>query len=230
MELSESLEGKFIDAMHQAHALVDVDLSVMPPQNTLDRDESCFDAWLQSENPEPKLRIWTNTKCLVVTRRQTRHPNFEKARLIMMKKGWPVVVRRSGGSTVVHRRGVLNVSLYIGWSDIADWQGLASGYHQLLSLMQTACHRIGVKTSVGPSPKSYCDGAYNLLFESKKLAGTAARIRRSDNRIGQLVHASLVISGDVKGDMESVFNFEHVLGETPDYDPKSMTTLAHACK
>ena len=129
---------------------------------------------------------------------------------------------------MVHRPGVLNVSLQIGWSDCASWNGPAASYEALLTLLEKACGNIGVVTSAGRAISAYCDGSSNLLFEGKKVAGISAVIRRAENKIGQLVHASITVQGDVAADIAAVSAFERVLGMEVCYSADAMTTLEAA--
>ena len=56
------------------------------------------------------LSIWTTSRSLVVTRRFTHNSNFARAKKKSRERGWPVVVRDSGGGVTPQGDGILNVT------------------------------------------------------------------------------------------------------------------------
>jgi len=222
------IEEKFVGALALLHPRFFSIQSDCSPQQAIDQDIDSFSEFLAAGRQSSVLRAWQNQKCIVVTQLQARHPNFELAADMSLQSGWPVVVRRSGGSAVVHRPGVLNVSLQIGCSDRTSWKGPAASYEALLSLLKNACGILGVATSAGRAISAYCDGSSNLLFDGKKFAGTSAIIRQTKSRISQLVHASITIQGDVNADIAAVSAFERALGMEARYRADAMTSLEAA--
>ena len=57
------------------------------------------------------LRPWRTSPCLVVTSLLAHRPEFAAAAAASAQRGWPVVVRRTGGGPVPQTAGTLNVSL-----------------------------------------------------------------------------------------------------------------------
>lgn len=47
-------------------------------------------------------------------------------------------------------------------------------------------HQLGIATTVGDTPGSYCDGDYNLNIAGKKVVGTAQRILRLGTGVGMI--------------------------------------------
>jgi octanoyl-[GcvH]:protein N-octanoyltransferase len=187
------------------------------------RDEMLLREMLKPTAPEEMVRLWVNDPCLVTTRRLANYPQFEIARAISQGAGWPVHVRASGGSTVVHRPGVLNVSLlrrtHQGPLRIEDY------YAPLTRRLIAALSVLGVHAQTGKRDGSYCDGAYNILAGGRKIAGTSCRIVRSGETLAVLAHAVLWVEGDVAQDIAAIARFEAALGLKPDYDLSAHATV-----
>src|SRR5438128_761783 len=64
------------------------------------------------ENPtRGVLPLWRTSPCLVVTPLLAHRAQFAAAAEASARRGWPVVVRRTGGGPVPQTAGTLNVSL-----------------------------------------------------------------------------------------------------------------------
>ena len=171
------------------------------------------------------LRVWRNAPCLVASRRQGRSPRFAEAAARSAGEGWPVVVRRSGGTTVIHRPGMLNISL-ISLS-IADSQpGMRADYLALLELMAAALAPLGIETGHGAVVGAHCNGDYNLVWHGCKLAGTAGFVSRLNAMRLRVFHATLSISGNIEADLAAITRFETALDENPRYDSQVHATVS----
>ncbi len=162
------------------------------------------------------LRIWRNSRCLVASRRQAGLASFAAASAISEAAGWPVAVRRSGGTAVVHRPGVLNISLIA--AQRADGALSVGGdYAMLLGMLRAALTEVGINCDQGEVPGAHCDGRYNLRWQGRKLAGTAGWIARANGRAVRIFHASLQLSGSIGEDLRAIRRFETALGEAKAY-------------
>ncbi|GEM_PF-1283878 len=170
------------------------------------------------------LRLWTNRRCLVVPRSFAQRERFAAAAAASEAAGWPVFLRPSGGSAVVHRPGILNISLVTvrraGTIDIAE------AYRMLGARIVAALGALGVPAALGAVPGSYCDGRFNIVAGGRKLAGTACLLRPAGARIGMLAHAMLAVTGDVAADVVAVARFEAEMGLAPAYDACAHVALA----
>lgn len=170
------------------------------------------------------LRLWTNRCCLVVPRSFAQRERFAAAAAASDAAGWPVFLRASGGSAVVHRPGILNISLFAvrraGTIDIAE------AYRMLGARIVAALDVLGVPATLGAVPGSYCDGRFNIVAGGRKLAGTACLLRPVGARIGMLAHAMLAVTGDVAADVVAVARFEAAMGLAPAYDACAHVALA----
>ncbi len=176
----------------------------------IDRDSVLLDDVLASGEPAAPVRLWVNPRCLVVPRAAARNPAFAAAAALSDAAGWPVYLRDSGGATVAHRPGILNVSLF----GTGPSEGLAidAFYSQLTGLLVEAFAALGTAAEVGPVPGSYCDGRFNIGVAGRKIAGTACRIRQTKLRTAILAHAVVSVEGDPAADVAAVSAFERLLG------------------
>lgn len=169
------------------------------------------------------LRVWRNHRCLVASRRQSRSPRFAEAVADSAASGWPIAVRRSGGTAVVHRPGVLNISLVsIGSGN----PGLRKDYFALLDLIAGALQPLGIAAGHGAVAGAHCDGEYNLAWQGRKLAGTAGFVTRRNGTGLRIFHAALAVSGDLRDDLAAITRFETALGEQPDYTASAHVSVA----
>ena len=200
------------------------DATVDPPgpcsQSNVDRDLVLLDAVLADPDPSRRVRIWTNPACVVISKRLAAQGSAAGVAARLRALGVALAVRASGGTAVVHRPGVLNISLVQIDSPGAS---MADAYGELTALLGRALRQLGVATEVGPVHGAYCNGAHNLLWRGRKVAGTAAVVRRRDGRTARLVHGSLVIWGDVRADIGLI-----QLAERNRFPPLAYAPAAHA--
>ena len=171
------------------------------------------------------LRLWDNEQRLVISRRLARLPDASDAIAALADRGWSVSVRASGGTTVVHRPGVLNISLF---RMSHRQRKIVDGFDRLCSIIVRAAQDVGVSLDVGCMERSYCAGSHDIGWAGRKLAGTAGLMRRKGDRYGQLFHASLVVDGDWRGDLTAISAFERLAGMAVDYDVAAHGSLAEA--
>jgi lipoate-protein ligase A len=136
------------------------------------------------------LRLWRTSPCLVVTSLLAHRPEFGAAAEASAKRGWPVVVRRTGGGPVPQTSGTLNVSLaYARPRDQAP--GIDAAFKHFADAMLGALQGCGVTAAVGEIEGSCCPGRYDIAIDERKIIGIAQR-RRQGSKDGQLLSAILV--------------------------------------
>jgi octanoyl-[GcvH]:protein N-octanoyltransferase len=182
--------------------------------------------------PQPVFRVWTNERCLVATRREERLPGFESARAASEARGWPVVVRESGGTMVPHLPTFLQLSLILPRRRNRE-PGADQVYRLLAEPVREVLREMGVEADYGTVPRSFCDGRYNLVSRGRKLAGTAQRWRGGlpghPVRGGLILsHLTLFAAGDVGMATEAVNRFLRDVGEEGDFDPRASVSVAEA--
>lgn len=218
-------EARFIAAVRARSPRARVELRSADCQAMIDRDAELARTLAGEADASPMVRIWTNQRCLVASSSQARHPAFADAAATMADRGWRVAVRKSAGTSVIHRPGVVNVSLFLpGTAGI----NIRAGYDALLDLLAASCADLGVLADMGWVPGSICDGRYNLRHGRRKLAGTAAFVRPHGARHIQVVHASVMVAGDIIADLAAISAFDRIVGQQCDYAADWHITLEAA--
>lgn len=120
----------------------------------------------------PVLRIWQNAPCVVIGRGQRVDREVDLA--ACAAAGVPVLRRASGGGTVYHDLGNLNISLAVpGWAP-----GLAA---DLASLLAGLLRRLGVPAAAGER---------GVFAGPAKVSGLASQLTRA----ASLAHATLLVT------------------------------------
>lgn len=197
-------------------------------QDGIDGDDRLIEKALDTENGNLIIRLWENVPCLVTTRAISRNPKFQYAAEHSAARGWPVFVRKSGGTTVIHRPGILNVSIVQNYGD--EYPTVEQGFAGLLVILQNACDKFGISSHIGPVQGSYCDGKYNLCVDNRKMAGTATRIIVKNRSRLVVSHASITVDGNILSDLKRIQDFERKLSIASRYSSASHTTLRAALR
>jgi lipoate-protein ligase A len=130
------------------------------------------EALVRAVPPRPVLRIWQNGTCVVIGRGQrvSREVNVAAC----AASGVPVLRRASGGGTVYHDPGNLNISVAVpGWEP-----GLAG---ELAALVAGVIGRLGLQASIG---------GRGVFIGPAKVSGLASQVTRD----GTLAHATLLVT------------------------------------
>ncbi|NBB86851.1 MAG: protein ligase [Bacteroidetes bacterium] len=184
-------------------------------------------------------RVWANTQCLVVTRREERLPSFAGAVHASAARGWPVVVRDSGGTTVPHLPGTLLLTLLLPRRRAADPPVPEPRADEVFTILCEpvieAVAGLGVTATYGAVPRSFCDGRFNLVVHDRKIAGTAQRWRgglpRYPVRDGFIMaHLALYVDADMQAATHAVNTFLADAGSAEAFDPEQMITLGDALR
>src|SRR3569623_1181336 len=94
------------------------------------------------------LRLWRTTPCLVVTSLLAHRPGFAASAEASAQRGWPVIVRRTGGGPVPQTKGTLNVSLAYATAR-EEAPGSDAAFQHFADAMLAALRRCGVDAAVG---------------------------------------------------------------------------------
>ncbi|MFW1677732.1 lipoate--protein ligase family protein [Pontibacter sp. JAM-7] len=199
------------------------------PQHAVDKDSQLLRD-VAATKRGATIRIWENPQCLVVTRKETRFPQFAAAKAAMEAAGWPVVVRDSGGSAVPHHPGILNLSLILPQL-LQPRFDLDTLYLALCEPIILALQSYGIKATYGDTPGSYCDGRFNLNVDGLKITGTAQRMMVATNNQQQISHgilaqAMLMVEADAAAYTQIVNRFYQLSGGQKQFSPTVATSLA----
>jgi lipoate-protein ligase A len=174
------------------------------------------------------LRLWRTSPCLVVTSLLAQRPEFGAAAEASAKRGWPVVVRRTGGGPVPQTAGTLNVSLaYATPRD--QTPGIDAAFRHFADAMLSALQSCGVTAVVGEIEGSCCPGRYDIAIGTKKIIGIAQR-RRQGAKDGALlsavlVHAMVWVEGELNPEIDQLERFLDRAGARTTFRREVMGTL-----
>jgi lipoate-protein ligase A len=220
------------DLLHALHGLdVFDDRRLLPPREMVAQDRE-LGAEVGLGSRPPTYRVWENGQALVVTAREQRLPRFAEATKASVSEGWPVVTRDSGGSAVPHGPGILQASLLLPQVALGH-PNIEAVYHALCTPVRGALAGVGVETSYGDVPGSFCDGRFNLVSGSRKIAGTSQRWHGGlppGGRPGAFVVAHLVlfVGTDTEAVTGVVNRFCQAAGSPDRFDPRAVVSVAGA--
>jgi octanoyl-[GcvH]:protein N-octanoyltransferase len=152
----------------------------------------------------PAVLMWTSSRYVGATRRETLLPGFTAATEAASGLGFPVLVRNSGGGAVAANRGSLSFSLTFPVKDLRH--GLYESYSEGLDLIASALRTIGVEAEGGEVEGEFCPGAYSVRsggLWGVKHAGLAQRVTRRSARLEALVLVSE--TNEVRAVLERVY-------------------------
>lgn len=193
----------------------------------IEEDTRRLTALLDGDEFAMGLRLWTNSQCLVTSRRFAAMKDFAVAAASSAAAGWPVHARSSGGTTVAHRPGMLNVSRFTRFPN-GDVD-ISGEFRDFCQQLVASLRSIGFFAGLGSVPESYCDGRFNIVIDGRKVAGTASLARSKVGILGLLSHATISVSGDVAEDVKAIDRFETALDVRTRYSISAHATLEQFC-
>jgi octanoyl-[GcvH]:protein N-octanoyltransferase/lipoyl amidotransferase len=120
----------------------------------------------------PMMRLWVHPKTIVLGIPDARLPFIEAGLEQLIKLGYHVIVRNSGGLAVALDEGVLNVSLIL--PDVAH-VSIHDGYEAMVRFIQHMFRDLTDEIHAFEIVGSYCPGDYDLSINGKKFAGISQR-------------------------------------------------------
>lgn len=138
----------------------------------------------------PGRLIWSAEQAAIVVPQVVTHrAGYAAAAAASAARGWPVIVRGSGGGAVPQGPGAINLAL--SWP-VSPEDSIDGSYRRLCAPIQAALAAQGLLAEPGATPGSFCDGAYNLAVEGRKIVGTAQRWRAGAGGRRALAHALIL--------------------------------------
>ncbi|WP_439438230.1 lipoate--protein ligase family protein [Salinivibrio costicola] len=170
--------------------------------SAFDKEQALIRRIEQGELNEALLLWQPDAQTLVLPAGQ-KWPQTPELLRALSALGWQVQSRRTGGAPVPQLPGVINVSYLTVWPANTPYH-IQTAYQYFCTILQSFFHQLGITTTVGDTPRSYCDGDYNLNIAGKKVVGTAQRILRLGAGAGMgaakqtvmLAQACLLIDAD----------------------------------
>lgn len=167
--------------------------------------------------------LWTaRARAIVCPAAYRKHPRFAGLGSAAGLQGWPIETRPTGGGAVPQGPGILNLA--ICHTAPAGFT-IDEGYALITSVLADGLSEFGAELRTGDTPRSFCDGAWNLTIDGRKVAGTAQRWRPlAGGRIRILAHALLLVDGDITAATQAVAQLNQNLN-LPPVHPEAHVTL-----
>jgi lipoate-protein ligase A len=139
------------------------------------------------------LLLWRAPQALLVCRGNTRLPGFSAAAERLRVEGWPVLLRRSGGSACPIAPGTLQIA--IAQATAPDFT-MERGYDELAGLILTALRSFGLAAEIGAVPDAFCPGRYDIAIGGRKIAGLSQHWRSCSGVMTATTAAALIVTHD----------------------------------
>lgn len=174
---------------------------------------------------ETAVRVWIPHRQVAFGRRDARLDGYDRARAAARERGFPPVERSVGGRAVAYD-GETTVAFARTEPVDDSRRGIGDRYERLTRDLEEALEGLGVDTTRGEPPESFCPGSHSLSASSadgpeRKLAGLAQRVRTD----AALVSGILVV--DNRSELAGVLEAVYAAFGVP-FDPGSIGSVAAA--
>lgn len=190
------------------------------PQSGLDWESHQMQALASSARSDEQLYLWQNDSCLVVPKSYQTKTGFSDA---VASCPIPVAVRRSGGMAVIHGSHTANLTLMIR-QNARLAVNIVDIFNALGAKLFPALTLLGVVARFEQVSGAYCGGRYDIASRGRKLAGTAAMVRRFGEQRIILAHAAINLH-HCEDDLPIIAAFESALGFKADYRSDKITSI-----
>jgi octanoyl-[GcvH]:protein N-octanoyltransferase len=193
----------------------------------IDAEMALLDAAL-ADPAHPILRLWRTHRCLVVTPLLAHRPRFQSAAEASAARGWPIVVRRTGGGPVPQGPQTLSISLATT-TPRAHAPGIDPAFIQFAGWICDALRACGLAPEIGEVEGSCCPGRYDIAVGGRKIIGIAQRRRQGKHGdqllTATLVHAMLWFEGSLDRGIDALERFLDEAGAPERFARNRMGTL-----
>lgn len=195
------------------------------PQQALENERLLLASIVSGER-DTALTFWSTQQSLVVPRRLSRRADFPSAQRLSEQRGWPIMVRDSGGDATPQGIGVVNVT----YAYLCDTHPpIEDSYRQLCAPIVKLVEGVGERAYCQSVAGSFCDGDYNVVSQQRKLAGTAQRRSRRRGRGSPAVlfaHALILVDADIVGGIDAINRFYGDFGQATIIDVDAHINLS----
>lgn len=162
-----------------------------------------------SGNRQRLLLLWRAPRALVVGRSDTRLPHFSDAVDRLLAEGWPVLIRRSGGSACPISRGTLQIALA---QAVLAGTTIDAAYIEMANMIRTVVGSYGLEAATGRTSNSFCAGRYDISVDGRKVAGLSQHWRQRNGQVAVTTAATVIVEDD-PGEIARIVNlFYRVTG------------------
>ena len=160
--------------------------------------------------PVPGCLLWqAAAQAIVAPQALAQRAGFAAAAEASAARGWPVLLRGSGGGAVPQGPGVLNLALC--WPVLPE-DSIDGFYRRLCAPIVEALAGLGLRAEPGATPDSFCDGSFNLAISGRKIVGTAQRWRAGGGARRVLAHALVLVDPPLDAGVAAVAALHADLG------------------
>jgi octanoyl-[GcvH]:protein N-octanoyltransferase len=139
----------------------------------------------------PTVSITPSTRHVGVTGRDTSRPGFADAVRASYERGYPVLVRSSGGGATAAHRGTFGFSIIRPATAHEPHRTVRDRYDEATALVLGAFSRLGVRAEVGDVRDEFCPGDHSIRVGDResgmKVVGIAQRLTRRATSVGGIV-------------------------------------------
>lgn len=155
------------------------------------------------------LLLWRAPQALLVCRSDTRLPHFSVAEERLHVEGWPVLVRRSGGSACPVASGTLQIAIA---QTTTPGFTMERGYGELAGLIRDALQSYELAAEIGAVPEAFCPGRYDIAIGGRKVAGLSQHWRTCGGVMTATTAAALIVTHDTAPLVHIVNRFYEIAG------------------
>jgi octanoyl-[GcvH]:protein N-octanoyltransferase len=141
-------------------------------------------------NHQRLLLLWRAPRALVVGRSDTRLPHFANAVDRLVAEGWPVLIRRSGGSACPISEGTLQIALARA---VFTATTIDAAYIELANMIRTVLESYGLKVATRRKSSGFCPGRYDISVNGRKVAGLSQHWRQCNGQTTVTTAAAMIV-------------------------------------
>lgn len=174
----------------------------------------------------PTVYFWPTEPFVFLGMIDSKLPFFSDATQLLTNRGYPYIIRNSGGLAVVSDPGVLNMSVI--FPEEATYLDINTAYQRVHQLIQTVLQPYNIHVTAEEIPNSYCPGHYDLSINGRKIAGISQR--RVNGGVAVMIYIS--VTGNqlqrcqlIQSFYQTGLNGQSVKWAFPTIDPQMMTTI-----
>lgn len=148
-----------------------------------------------------------------------RLPHLQDAVAWLRSLGYPVFVRIGGGSAVLIDHTCLSFGVARPCRDLTTWE---QNFRELCQGTLSGLALLGINAQFGRAEGSYCEGPFDLVYGTQKIAGIAQAIRGGF----ALVSGMLMVQQDPEHTTMVLQEFYQRAGSDLKLNPDAVTALA----
>ena len=205
-------------------------LSVVPFEEAQQRERQLLAGASALPPGIAQVLVWRTEKSMIVPRGMPSRICFAEAVAAMTARGFPVYERDTGGDLTPQSPGMVNLSMVFRLDGASP--NIKDAYLRLVQpVVEFLRHRYDLAADVCAVPGAFCDGAYNISYQGKKLAGTAQRWRLiggegTSRQAAVLGHVAFMADVDLKPAIDALNEFYAVAGIDRHIELEKHITLA----